>query len=166
MNDVRSLLSETVPPDLRTPHRWEDTQADLARGRTLLARRRRRLALAGGTGLAAAGAAGTLLLTGPVNRPAPVASPAPGKVSVALVAYAGAQPKGYTLRAIPKGWEVASADNTNLVLHKIGTPKTGTSRTRSSSRVTSTRSRQRATRPYGSTAPRAGSSATGAGATR
>jgi hypothetical protein len=131
MNEVRSILSETVPQDLRTPRRWPDTDSDLARGRTLLARRRRRLALAGGTGLAAAGAVGALLVTGiaaPASRPAPVAggSSAPGKISVALVAYEGAQPKGYTLRTIPRGWEVATADNTTLVLHKIGTPKTGT----------------------------------------
>jgi hypothetical protein len=54
------------------------------------------------------------------------ASSAPGKVSVALVAYDGTQPKGYTLKTIPRGWDVASADNTVLVLHKIGTPKSGT----------------------------------------
>lgn len=47
-------------------------------------------------------------------------------ISVALVAYGGTQPKGYTLKTIPQGWEVASADNTALVLHKIGTPKGGT----------------------------------------
>jgi hypothetical protein len=129
MNDVRSILSETVPQDLRTSYRWQDTDSDLVRGRTLLARRRRRFALAGGTGLVAAGAVGALLVTGSAapTKHAPVAggSSAPGKISVALVAYEGTQPKGYTLRTIPKGWEVASADNMMLVLHKIGTPKTG-----------------------------------------
>jgi hypothetical protein len=131
MNDVRSLLSEAVPDDLRTAAPRPDAEADIARGRALLARRRRRLALGGGTGLVAAGAVGTLLLTGtltPASRHAPAAgaSSTPGKVSVALVAYDGAQPKGYTLKTIPRGWEVASADNTALVLHKIGTPKSGT----------------------------------------
>jgi hypothetical protein len=117
MNDVRSLLSEAVPQDLRTDHRWPDAESDIARGRALLVRRRRRFALAGGAGLAAAGA---LLLTGPI---APTGHSHP---SVALVAYKGAQPKGYTLRTIPQGWEVASADNTTLLLHRIGTPTGGT----------------------------------------
>jgi hypothetical protein len=135
MNDVRSLLAEAVPQDLRTAHRWPDAEPDIARGRTLLARRRRRFALAGGTGLIAAAAVGALLVTGPLTptgRSAPVAGAssaggsAPAKISVALVAYDGTQPKGYTLKNIPQGWEVASADNTALVLHKIGTPKSGT----------------------------------------
>jgi hypothetical protein len=134
MNDVRSLLSEAVPEDLRTADRWPDVESDLARGRALLTRRRRRLALGGGTGLVAAGAVGALLLTGPLStagRSAPVAGTSPGgsvpgKISVALVAYEGTQPKGYTLRTIPRGWEVATADNSALVLHKIGTPKSGT----------------------------------------
>jgi hypothetical protein len=135
MNDVRSLLSEAVPDDLRTAHRWPDAESDIARGRTLLERRRRRFALAGGTSLIAAAAVGALLVTGPLTpagRSAPVAGAssaggsAPAKISVALVAYDGTQPKGYTLKTIPQGWEVASADNTALVLHKIGTPKSGT----------------------------------------
>jgi hypothetical protein len=133
MNDVRSLLSEAVPQDLRTPHPWPDTESDVVRGRALLVRRRRRSALAGGAGLVAAGTAGVLLLTGVTSpdRSAPAAggsSPAgsaPAKISVALVAYTGVQPKGYSLKTIPQGWEVASADNTTLVLHKIGTPKGG-----------------------------------------
>jgi hypothetical protein len=134
MNDVRSLLSEVVPEDLRAAHRWPDAESDLARGRALLARRRRRHAAAGGTGLVALGTAGALLLTGPLastGRSAPGAGassaghPAPRHVSVALVAYEGTQPKGYTLKTIPQGWEVASADNVTLVLHRIGTPKTG-----------------------------------------
>jgi hypothetical protein len=135
MNDVRSLLSEAVPEDLRTADRWPDAESDIARGRALLARRRRRFALGGGTGLVAVAAVGALLLTGPL---APAGSSAPavgapssggsasGKAGVALVAYDQAQPKGYTLKTIPQGWEVASADNTALVLHKIGTPKGGT----------------------------------------
>jgi hypothetical protein len=132
MNDVRAILSEAVPQDLRTSDRWSDTDSDVARGRKLLARRRRRFTLAGGSGLVAAGAVGALLLTGsfsPTDRPAPVAGgtagATPGKISVALVAYEGAQPKGYTLRTIPRGWEVASADNMMLLLHKAGTPKSG-----------------------------------------
>jgi hypothetical protein len=134
MNDVRALLAEAVPQDLRTTDRWPDAESDIARGRALLARRRRRLALGGGTGLIAAGVVGALLLTGlgPAGRSAPGArasaagSTVPGKISVALIAYDGTQPKGYTLKSIPQGWEVASADNTALVLHKIGTPKSGT----------------------------------------
>jgi hypothetical protein len=137
MNDVRSLLSEAVPQDLRTDSRWPDAESDIARGRTLLTRRRRRFALAGGTGMIAAGAVGALLLTGPLGSVAPAGQRAPVAVgssaggsapvhiSVALVAYHGTQPKGYTLKTIPQGWEVASADNTALVLHKIGTPKSG-----------------------------------------
>jgi hypothetical protein len=134
MNDVRALLSEAVPDDLRTADRWPDAESDIARGHALLVRRRRRFALAGGTGLVAAAAVGALLVTGPLGptgQPAPVAGApsaggsALGNAGVALVAYDGTQPKGYTLKTIPQGWEVASADNTTLVLHKIGTPKTG-----------------------------------------
>jgi hypothetical protein len=132
MNDVRSLLTEAVPEDLRTAQPWPDTEPDLARGRALLARRRR-LSLAGGTGVVAAGVAGALLLSGtsgtPEKRPTAGAShggSTAANISVALVAYGGAQPKGYTLKTIPQGWEIASADNTALVLHKIGTPKGGT----------------------------------------
>lgn len=130
MNDVRSLLSEAVPEDLRTPRHWPDTESDIVRGRALLARRRRRFALSGGAGVIAAGAAGAVLLAGPLapsGRSAPVASgSSAAAASVALVAYEGTQPKGYTLKTIPRGWEVASADATSLVLHKIGTPKGGT----------------------------------------
>jgi hypothetical protein len=135
MNDVRSLLSEAVPQDLRTASRWPDTESDIARGRALLVQRRRRFALAGGTGLVAAAAVGALVLTGPLSTTGlstPVAGgssaagSAPGKISVALVSYDGTQPKGYTLKTIPQGWEVDSANNATLVLHKMGTPKGGT----------------------------------------
>jgi hypothetical protein len=137
MNDVRSLLSEAVPQDLRTASRWPDAESDIARGRTLLKRRRRSFTLAGGTGLIAAGAVGALLLTGPLGSTTPAGQrtplaagsstggSAPVNIGVALVAYDAPQPKGYTLKTIPQGWEVASADNVALVLHKIGTPKGG-----------------------------------------
>lgn len=128
MNDVRSLLSEAVPPDLRTSYPWPDAEPDIARGRALLVRRRRRVALAGGAGVVAAGVAGALILTStPADHPTPAAGPASSATrSVALVAYEGAQPKGYTLRTIPQGWEVASADDMTLVLHRAGTPTGGT----------------------------------------
>ncbi|MFB9830916.1 hypothetical protein [Actinoallomurus acaciae] len=128
MNDVRSLLSEAVPQDLRTSHPWPDAEPDIARGRALLVRRRRRSALAGGTGVVAVGVAGALLLTGTsADHSTPAAGPASSATrSVALVAYEGAQPKGYTLRTIPQGWEVASADDMTLVLHRAGTPTGGT----------------------------------------
>ncbi|MDN3357703.1 hypothetical protein [Actinomadura sp. DC4] len=119
MNDVRSLLAEAVPQDLRTTDHWPDADSDVARGRALLVRRRRRFVLAGGTAAGALALAGVLVPTGHAPGRAPAAS------SVALVAYEGTQPKGYTLKTIPKGWEVATADNTALVLHRIGTPKSG-----------------------------------------
>jgi hypothetical protein len=131
MDDVRSLLSKAVPQDLHAASRWPDTGSDLARGRALLVRRRRRFAFVGGTSLIAVGAAGALLLTGPapvgqrdhVRAGSPISGSA--QIRVALVAYTTEQPKGYTLKTIPQGWEVASADNVALVLHKIGTPKGG-----------------------------------------
>ncbi|GAA4505868.1 hypothetical protein GCM10023191_062200 [Actinoallomurus oryzae] len=132
MNDVRSLLSEVVPEDIRTSGPWPDAEPDIARGRALLARRRRRrAALTAGTGVVAAGLAGVLLLAGtPAGDSRPSAGPGsstggPATTGVALVAYEGAQPKGYTLRSIPQGWEVASADSIALVLHRAGTPKGG-----------------------------------------
>ncbi len=138
MNDVRSLLSETVPQDLHEDGPWPDTEGDLARGRALLVRgRRRRAALTAGTGLVAASAVGALLVMVPDSTSSPSAprpstpiagsaravEPAPG--AVRLVAYTQAQPDGYTLKTIPQGWEVASADDTALVLHRTGTPKGG-----------------------------------------
>jgi hypothetical protein len=131
MDDVRSLLSEAVPQDLYATSHWPDTGSDLARGRALLVRRRRRFAFMGGAGLIAAGTAGALLLTGPAPAEqhtqvkAGSSTSGSAQISVALVAYTTEQPKGYTLKTIPQGWEVASADNVALVLHKIGTPKGG-----------------------------------------
>jgi hypothetical protein len=152
MNDVRSLLSQAVPEDLRADSRWPDAEPDIARGRRMLAQRRRRVALTGGTGLVVVGVVGGLLLNGPFavhSRTAPgatvtarspggvaprsltpgaassVAAPGTSNLAVALVAYEGKQPNGYTLKTIPEGWEVASADTMTLVLHKIGTPTGG-----------------------------------------
>ena len=94
MNDVRSLLSEVVPEDIRTSHPWPDAEPDIARGRALLARRRRRrAALTAGTGVVAAGVAGVLLLAGtPAGDSRPSAGPGSSTGGPATTSAVGPTP--------------------------------------------------------------------------
>jgi hypothetical protein len=107
----------------------QQIEADLARGRGAL--RRRRLFQAGGASAfavaAVAAAAVAFTSTGAPaadNTPlaqgsAPAAgatTPAAGPAALQLVAYTGAQPEGYTLDTVPDGWEVQGVDAYVLTL--------------------------------------------------
>lgn len=134
MTDLRRALHEAATPRRQTPPPAFLVAADLDRGRREL--RRGRTVVGFGSGLAAAAAAGlvvVVLQSGVV--PATVlavasAPPVPARVtpenttsplqSVALVAYEGEQPKGFQLDKIPEGWEVTGVDEGMLLLGFVG----------------------------------------------
>jgi len=113
MIDLRNHLEErTGPPG---PATVAQADADLARGRKALRRRRAAQTIAGSAfGVAALVAAFTVATTG---TDAPPAADRPAVVSAAkLVAYKGAQPKGFTVDKVPDGWFIQSDENYSLVL--------------------------------------------------
>jgi hypothetical protein len=138
MTDIDDLLSDlaqtsAVPPSAET------VEADLARGRSQLARVHRqrtirRSMIAGGT--LAAGVAGVLIatqLTGSgtehhdvtlpsLNRST---APAPGKIhhkpsGIKLVAYNGKQLQGFTVDKVPTGWRLSSSTQYALLIDPKG----------------------------------------------
>ena len=113
MIDLRNHLEErTGPPG---PATVAQADADLARGRKALRRRRAAQTIAGSAfGVAALVAAFTVATSG---TNAPPAADRPAVVSAAkLVAYKGAQPKGFTVDKVPDGWFIQSDENYSLVL--------------------------------------------------
>ncbi len=110
MSDLRTLMHQSVAPvpAVDTP----TVDADLARGRQALHRRRARR-LSAGSGLLVAAVLGTVAVVSnglqpSLDRPAPPASTAQPRSGAAidLVAYTGAQPSGYVLDKVPSGWTV------------------------------------------------------------
>ncbi|GIF05837.1 hypothetical protein [Actinoplanes siamensis] len=101
--------------------------ADLARGRTAL-RRRRVLQTATGSAFAIAVAAAALAFTttgapGPDSAPlaaGTTAAATTGTVSFDLVAYTGKQPAGFSVDKIPSGWEVQGITESALTLAPVG----------------------------------------------
>ena len=113
MIDLHNHLGElTGPPGSATA---AQADADLARGRKALRRRRASRAIAGSAfGVAALVAAFTVATSG---TNAPPAADRPAVVSAAkLVAYKGVQPKGFTVDKVPDGWFIQSDENYSLVL--------------------------------------------------
>ena len=113
MIDLRNHLEErTGPPG---PATVAQADADLARGRKALRRRRAAQTIAGSAfGVAALVAAFTVATSG---TNAPPAADRPAVVSAAkLVAYKGVQPKGFTVDKVPDGWFIQSDENYSLVL--------------------------------------------------
>ncbi|WP_328467255.1 hypothetical protein OHA21_48505 [Actinoplanes sp. NBC_00393] len=99
-------------------------EADLARGRRAL--RRRRLVQAGGTSafaVAAVAAAVAFATAGPAST-APLAEApaitAPAAVATKLVAYQGEQPDAFEIDRVPEGWVLQSSDEGGLVLAPEG----------------------------------------------
>ena len=136
MNDLKDLL-ELALSDVPGRDARVDPAADLARGRRLLRRRRRRLAgLAGVTAAVLCGVLVPLALQGSApshHHPAPAAvasgrpqpthsqagqSAAPDKQSrqIKLVAWVGTQPPGYQVAWMPKGWVVQGSTPFALVM--------------------------------------------------
>jgi hypothetical protein len=138
--DVKDLLelalSDGHAPD---PGHRSDPAADLARGRRMLRRRRRRLAgLAGVTAAVLCGALVPLALHGSAGRaPAPSAAARPTQPrastapaspgqphTVALVTWEGTQPPGYRVSEMPKGWVVQGSNPYALVIAPAHDPST------------------------------------------
>lgn len=133
MSDLRTLLHEAAGAAPVAPAAAV-VERDLARGRRALARRQRIRWAVVPTGLAAAAAAG-LLIVGP-NLPAPAppavavgtapsisVPPATGadlSAKISLIAYTGTQPAGYTIDRVPEGWEIQNVDRYSLVIAPIG----------------------------------------------
>ena len=120
MTELKDILEQALAdghgPD---PGRGVEPAADLARGRTLL-RRRRRLGLAGLAGGAAAVAAITVPLTaGTGHQPGP-GTTRPAAAGIALVAYRGTQPPGYQVAEVPRGWVIQGGNAFVLVLAPQG----------------------------------------------
>ncbi|MDQ1713472.1 MAG: hypothetical protein QOE45_2922 [Frankiaceae bacterium] len=126
MTDVRTMLSHAAAPAEVTE---ETVAADLARGRRGVRRRAARRA-AGSLVTAAVVVAGVgVARSEPTHRPAPnatVAAPTPKAsptrlAARTLVAYTGAQPSGYRVAYVPKGWEIQGANELRMTIAPIGT---------------------------------------------
>ncbi|WP_436521815.1 hypothetical protein [Actinoplanes sp. HUAS TT8] len=129
MTDLRNHLADLAgsPGEPTTVQ----ADADLARGRTAL-RRRRLLQGATGSAFAIAAVAVAFAFTtasGPSTGSAPVAggttpaatpTTATKTTSFQLVAYTGAQPAGFSIDRVPSGWEVQGITESALTLAPIG----------------------------------------------
>lgn len=96
--------------------------ADLARGRRAL-RRRRAIRGAGASAFAVAALAAVVAYgvdNGRHTAPPTVAAQPPSAVSTQLVAYRGEQPKGFTIEKVPSGWEVQGVNAAVLTIAPIG----------------------------------------------
>jgi hypothetical protein len=128
VNDLKDLLELALTdghgPD---PGQRADPAADLARGRKML-RRRRLAGLAGVTAAVLCGALVPLALQSHA-QPTPAAAPRPAHSrpstapassgqtrTVALVAWEGAQPPGYRVSEMPKGWVVQGSNPYRLTI--------------------------------------------------
>lgn len=110
MSDLRTLMHQSVAPVPVVETSAVD--ADLARGRQALRRRRARR-MSAGSGLLVAAAIGAVAVVSngvqpSLDRANPPASTADARSGAAIdmVAYTGAQPSGYVLDKVPSGWAV------------------------------------------------------------
>jgi hypothetical protein len=123
MMELHDRLDRLAGP--AAPVTASQVEADLARGRRAL--RRRRTVKGAATGVFAVAAATAALAYGTASRPAappaaapPAAAARPTVTGAKLVAYHGAQPKGYTIDKVPAGWEIQGVDPSVLTLAPIG----------------------------------------------
>jgi hypothetical protein len=119
--ELRDRLDLIAGPEVRVSA--ADVDADLARGRRALRRRRAALGTGASVFAVAAAAAVVVASTAPAAKPRQqVALPAPTVAAPAsvqpakLVAYVGKQPAGYTIDKVPAGWEVQGVDATVLTI--------------------------------------------------
>ena len=111
--DLRDQLASIAGPAVGPT--VAEADADLARGRRAL-RRRRTVQTAGGSAFAAAALVAVFAVTTGIG-----AGPAPtdrGRTvaTTQLVAYTGKQPKVFTIDKVPDGWFVQSEDDSGIVL--------------------------------------------------
>lgn len=113
MKDVLEKALDQLPPTGATA----DPEPDLARGRSLL-RRRRTLRAAGITAACAAVAIAVVpvVVHGPAARPPAAGHAVVTPKTVRLVAYPGPQPPGYTVKEIPAGWVIQGSDSYLLTI--------------------------------------------------
>ena len=117
MMDLRNHLEEIAGPVV--PVATGQIDEDILRGRRAVTRRRSVQTVVGSAfGVAALVAAFTVPSGGVGAGPhGPTAAAPPAvTVPVELVAYRGAQPKGFTIDKVPAGWFVQTDDNYGLVL--------------------------------------------------
>ena len=117
MMDLRNHLEEIAGP--LNPVASTDVEADILRGRRAVRRRRATQTVAGSAfAIAALVAAFTIPSAGVGSGPlGPTAAAPPAAVATLdLVAYQGAQPKGFTVDKVPAGWFVQADDTGSLVL--------------------------------------------------
>jgi hypothetical protein len=118
MTELHDRLDRLAGPAV--PATEDQADADLARGRRAL--RRRRTAAGAASGVFAVAAAAAVIAYGVADRPAahPAApsavAQAPAVASAKLVAYHGDQPQGYTIDKVPAGWEIQGDSNYVLTL--------------------------------------------------
>ncbi|GAA1656855.1 hypothetical protein [Actinoplanes couchii] len=117
MTDLRGHLEDIAGPV--TPVAPGQIEADVLRGRRATRQRRSMQAVVGSLfGVAALTAVFTIPSGGVGAGPqGPTAAAPPAVVTaVDLVAYQGAQPKGFTVDKVPAGWFIQSDDNYSLTL--------------------------------------------------
>lgn len=117
MMDLRNHLEEIAGPVV--PVAAGQIDEDILRGRRAATRRRSMQAVVGSAfGAAALVAAFTVPSGGVGAGPHGPTAAAPPAVTaqVELVAYRGAQPKGFTIDKVPAGWFVLSDDRSGVVL--------------------------------------------------
>ena len=117
--DLHDRFAQIAPAS--SPPLPAQADQDVARGRNAL-RRRRAVRGAGASVFAVAALAAAVAYgagAGPSHDKAPVVA-APAVVSTQLVAYRGAQPKGFTIDKVPAGWEVQGVNAAALTIGPIG----------------------------------------------
>ncbi len=132
MSDLRTLLHEAAHAEPVAPNPAA-VDGDLARGRRALARRQRiRWTIVPTTTGLAAAVAGVLIVGPHLAAESPSATAVAGPSSsrpaagagvfarISLVAYAGAQPAGYTIDKVPDGWQIQNVDRYSLVIAPVG----------------------------------------------
>jgi hypothetical protein len=132
VNKVKDVL-ELALDDRAAADQRVDAAEDVARGRSLLRRRR----LIGAGGVAAAAAIGVLVpvLLGSAGGTPSVVPPRPshlattpsaatGNHSIRLVAFTGDQVPGYTVAEVPEGWVIQGGTPFALVIGAKGDPDT------------------------------------------
>jgi hypothetical protein len=124
MIDLRDHL-ESIAGPAAVPS-TADIDADLARGRRALRRRRAGLTAAGSVLSVAAVAAAFSVAAGP-GPGAGLPDRPPAVVAARLVAYEGAQPKGFTVDKVPAGWFVQGDEKYGLWMapDKVKNPPAG-----------------------------------------